>query len=225
MTKEYLVEYRIKNGLLFNKIKETGCETITEFCEKYKFGKAAIGHFLNLQRTVFKKDGSLDKQAERLLELFQATPDELFPARQFNQKLLDSKKTFFADEEDLIQIDNLIGSEPEYNQFQIEEDLQDKEDLIARLMQGLDSLNPKERQVVKLYYGIDCQQMNFYQMAKMFGRTVESIRQKFQSGISKLQHPKRRLFIKTGEKIIKTSDNYNHPLLKLEEYKIKNPTV
>ena len=204
MTKEYLVEYRIKNALLFNKIKETKCETILEFCEKFKFSYFAISQFLNLKRTVFKKDGDLDPNAEKLLEFFQAIPDELFPARQFTQKLLENKKTFLANEEDLIQLDNFIGCEPSYDQFQIEQDLVDKDQVIKRLHECLSSLTPREERIIRMRFGINGDAKTLEEISKQFGVSKTRIKNIESRALMKLQDRKRRNFIKTGETMIKT---------------------
>lgn len=80
MTEEYRLVIRIKNNLLYTKMKARGIETQAELARVVDSSPVDIGEIANLKVGAYSASGKLTASAKRLCDYFGCLPEDIFPA-------------------------------------------------------------------------------------------------------------------------------------------------
>lgn len=155
--------------------------TQEQLAEKLGIGKQSYGQIETLRKF------PTEYQLEKLCDFFGTTKEELFPEW--------AKMIFIDDRREIIkevEIDRTMLSSPEVLQLVApdspEEDFE-KENLREVMSRVLDTLNPREKKVLEIRFGLkDSAPKTLEESAKEFGVTRERIRQIEAKALRKLRH-------------------------------------
>ena len=71
------------------------------------------------------------------------------------------------------------------------------ESLSREIDRALSTLTERERDIIKLFFGIGCQEMTLEEIGEKFGLTRERVRQIKEKAIRRLRHTSRSKLLKT----------------------------
>ena len=98
----------------------------------------------------------------------------------------------FVDGEDNSLLDVLVNNDsPNADNTLINESLSREVD------RALATLTERERDIIKLFFGISCQEMTLEEIGEKFGLTRERVRQIKEKAIRRLRHTSRSKLLKT----------------------------
>lgn len=130
------------------------------------------------------------------------TPEELADALDLpKEKVADTLKVSgrhvsvdapFVEGEDNSLLDVLINNDsPNADRLLI------KESLAREIERALATLTERERDIIRLFFGINCQDMTLEEIGEKFGLTRERVRQIKEKAIRRLRHTSRSKLLKT----------------------------
>lgn len=203
--KDYRVEVRVKNNLLYDAIVgEYG--SIKKFCEIFKFSQCYIGELINMKiRSIYKeRSNELTDTVKRLCDVLGKSVGELFPTQYYLEK---NKVVLERNKEELVSLESC----PEVLCLPAEDCTFDKvnnAELKRALDDVLDTLSPKEEEVIRLRH---YEEESYDRIANKFGVCKERIRQIERKALSKLRQPGRSRKLKNylydvGEDEIQNAD-------------------
>ena len=212
--KDYRIEVRVKNNILYKLMKNKGIETVAELSRLCGVSLPAVYNFMNLKVIPYScekkaKEGEFKQSVLKLAEFFNVTPYEMFPIQHLDKPLLinkaESELTFeeinqyiLPGEDKPLLEDGLF--EPEHIIFEDQ-----KRNAVSDMLK---TLTKKEENVMRSYYGIDEPQQTLSEIArnveKMTGHKVhtgekgiskERMRQIILKAERKLNHPTRKRIV------------------------------
>lgn len=180
--KDYRVEIKVKNNLLFNAMERRGIASAAELSRQSGVSYNQVCRYLNLQERVYDFRGEYRLCFVRLCEFFNLMPHELYPENQMIEPLKTNKKTIEADVNDLVRLeaDTLDPS-------QIIE-LGSKREAIESI---LGVLTKREAKVVALRLGFAGAEHTWEEIGNVYGVSKERVRQIYGKAIRKMRHPAR----------------------------------
>jgi RNA polymerase sigma factor (sigma-70 family) len=184
---EYRVDIKVRNNLILKKINEAGYETLGEFCRKNNIMTRAstIGELVNMKRSPLNVDGSFCSDVERLCNLLNCIPDDLFTNTQMHMAL-KTNKTVKIVEEQYIQ-SYLESNEVKSLEDQVMEGQQKK-----LIEEAIKTLYPREQKIIRAYFALDGgEPMTYESLSKIYGVSRERIRGIVAVALRKLRHPSR----------------------------------
>jgi RNA polymerase primary sigma factor len=186
--KEYKIEIKIKNNLLYQKILDTGCKSVAGFCRKYKLHQQQVGEIIRMQRPLIDSDGKWILIVNRLCEVFSCEPEDIITEEQ--KYIIENKKIeLYADAQELAFLAN---NSDKFSSIEYVDDEIDSVTINKELMEQLSYLKPREKKVLEMRFGIngkkDC---SLDEVSKEFNITREMVRQIEFKALRKMNHPKR----------------------------------
>jgi hypothetical protein len=185
MTKEFRVEVRVKNNLLYRAIEAAGFDSVAAFSRFSGIQQTTIGEYLNLRQPPIGARG-WRQPALKMAFALKCLPEDLFPADYMHKAIEQHKvvREYSADE--IAGVMKIAQETPEQLMIQ--------QDAVNTLQSALDTLPPRRREVLVMRYGLDGgKEHTLDELAKHFGVGSERIRQIELSGIRQLKHPSRGL--------------------------------
>ena len=190
---EYRIKFSIRNNLILTAIENAGYKNVSAFCRAVGIPSTALTNLIGLKEPPINQNGEFSSAAKRLMEELCMLPTELWTAEQLYLKLRSNTATkdisaegmraaLGMASEDVLQI---LGTNdaPDEGVFK-----QELKDVVA---ETLDSLTDREASVLRMRFGIGCQEHTLEEVAKRFKVTRERIRQMENKAIRKLKHPSR----------------------------------
>ncbi len=188
--KDILVELKFRNNRIVKKMHESGITTVTELVrrintslgvEESKTTGTSLGKLINMKEPAKKANGEWSSEALRLANFFRCVPDDLFSHEQQSGSLQTNIANAEMSFTEIQQLTSPLSVTPEAYVQAIE--------LKATLRQLLTKLKPREEQVLRMRFGIDCEEMTLEEIGKLFKVTREVIRQIEAKALRKLKHP------------------------------------
>lgn len=182
--KEYRVELRVKNNLLYKKIYDN-YGTIQNFSDTVGISIPVIRDFLNFKRDLYnRKDGELKNSVKKLMDIFKCPLNELFPE---NYKVVETNKYIKEVSQQEIEFISMQSSEMNMLTYSLDSELE-QIDLRNKIEKLINTLSPREAEIIRLRY------FNNYtltEIAKEEGVCKQRIRQIIETAIRKMSHPSR----------------------------------
>ena len=188
----YLVKVSIRNNLIIRAIHKAGYRNVSQFCEQNGMAKTQLTELISFRTPPLTKEGEFREPAKKLMEGLCALPTELWTAEQLTMEL---KRNTSTKEVDLNAMLSVLGINTEEALQMIEppkpdEVLEEKEK--AQVVgEMLDSLTPREARVLRMRFGIGCEEHTLEEAGKKLNVTKERIRQMESKAMRKMQHPSR----------------------------------
>lgn len=184
--KEYRVEVKIKNNLIFQKIKEKGFPSVSSFCREYKISENTMSKLTNLRKSAFDERGGLRSTVQKLCDALNCLPEEIFPEFQLENAVKSNKRTIEMEE---AEVKHYLERQ---EMALLPDESINKEDRNNLLYEMLLTLTPKETQILGLRFGLqDGNPKSLEEIGKIFGVNRERIRQIECKAFRKMRHPSR----------------------------------
>ena len=183
---DYRVQIKVRNGRLLRAIEMAGHQPGQIFAREV--GISYTGHllpYLNLKRTPFDENGDLRPCAEMLCVFLNRLPDELWSEEQRYPLLTNAAEIELS----AASVHELLASPSDCADPL---SLLEKKQAAQAVDALLDTLTPREAEVLRLRHGIDGEPMNLEEMAKAKGCSRERIRQIEAKALRKLRAPARQ---------------------------------
>ncbi len=184
MLKDFRITSKVQNNLLLKAIEATGASSIAEFCRTHQMTHATLGDLINFKRLpIQEKSGRWRPIVVRLSQILLCLPEDLFAEAHYNT--VES---------------NIISQEVSQSEVEfILENVQDHDPQLAlehhqinqAIARNLQTLTPREEHIIRMRFGLDCEEMTLKAIEKKLGITQERVRQIEKKALRKLQHPKR----------------------------------
>ena len=183
---DYRVQIKVRNARLLRAIERAGHQPGQIFAREV--GISYTGHllpYLNLKRTPFDENGDLRPCAEMLCVFLNRLPDELWSEEQRYPLLTNAAEIELS----AASVHELLASPSDCADPL---SLLEKKQAAQAIDALLDTLTPREAEVLRLRHGIDGEPMNLEEMAKAKGCSRERIRQIEAKALRKLRAPARQ---------------------------------
>ena len=183
---DYRVQIKVRNARLLRAIERAGHQPGQIFAREV--GISYTGHllpYLNLKRTPFDEISDLRPCAEMLCVFLNRLPDELWSEEQRYPLLTNVAEIELS----AASVHELLASPSDCADPL---SLLEKKQAAQAVDALLDTLTPREAEVLRLRHGIDGEPMNLEEMAKAKGCSRERIRQIEAKALRKLRAPARQ---------------------------------
>jgi RNA polymerase sigma factor (sigma-70 family) len=196
MTKDYRIELKVKNNLLYTAIKEAGFDTVRSFSIASKISYVGICSLVTMRSSPIAKITSTRKQFNRpfsdlvykICDALRKEPEELFAQCHIDY---NGKSSVIA-EVDAREVDAYLEMT---RQLSLEDNSLDKEIFAEQsshlLLEQLKTLTPREQKVIKARFGLDEEAKTFSDVSASLGVSRERIRQIESKALRKLRHHSR----------------------------------
>ena len=192
---EYRIKVTVRNNLILSAIENAGYKTVSEFCRAIDISKTAFTELIAMRRPPLNLDGEFSEKAKALMEGLCALPTDLWTSEQLTLRL----KRNSAERD--VSADGMraaLGMNAEETlELMKPDDLEEtvlKQEMVTVIEEQLDSLGPRESKVLKLRFGIDCEEQTLEQIADTFDLTKERIRQIKEKALRRLRNESSELF-------------------------------
>jgi len=183
--KDYRLEIKVKNGLLWRAMQDFGHKNVPELARACGLGLATVYKFMNLKLPPINSIGKLKPGAEILCLYFGVGVEELFPSEVLYVGIEKNLVERWADCGECLE---LSGPPP------TPDELISASDQKTVVRAALDGLSARERRVIEMRYGIHGHGgRTLEETADAFHVTRERVRQIETKAIRKLREPQRRL--------------------------------
>ena len=184
--KDYHVEIKVRNNLLYQAMLDEGFETASALSRVSGASVTNIGNALNLKTPLYSNNGDIRKIWLDLSETLRRLPEDLVPENHHYDALKKNVTTTTASLEEMA---NLTYLKPPESPEQLMFDKQREEFIRDELLK----LTPREERVLRLTYGIGCEPHTLEAAAEEIGVTRERVRQIQNKGLRKLKGRQARL--------------------------------
>jgi len=185
-TKDYLIEIKVKNNYLLKKIKEQGYKSVAEFARAVGLHQTVLAKYVMLKQPAFDRNGRWRKSVEKMAEMLKCPPADLFPAQHLEKALKRSNASFEASIEEVAIF--LTGGE---DTARTALEHVTREESIREIMDSLETLTPREQQVLRLRFGMDhAEELSLQEVGNIYKLSGGRIRQIEAKALRKLMHPK-----------------------------------
>jgi RNA polymerase primary sigma factor len=146
---------------------------------------------INKAFSKFEQEHERRPSAEELAEKLELPPEKVADTMRVSGRHV-SVDAPFVDGEDNSLLDVLVNSDsPNADRVLIQESL------TREIHRSLATLTERESDIVRLFFGIGCQEMTLEEIGERFGLTRERVRQIKEKAIRRLRHTSRSKLLKT----------------------------
>lgn len=182
--KDYRVTIKVRNARIINAFAEKDEQVGAIVAAKIGISYGKLLDLSNLKLSPIKKDGSLIPEVVKLCDYLNKVPTDLFsPDQIFPLETNTAEVDMTAEEVEILMLPASGGVNPET--------LLASNQSKTALNELLDSLTPRESKVLKLKYGMDCDEHTYESIAQIFDVTRERIRQIEAKALRKMRDPSR----------------------------------
>jgi len=173
------IKIKLVNHVLLEAILEMA-PNAAQFCTQYGFNSSQIGTYINLKAIPSKG------VAERLSEIIGLSLDTLFPPDLCKQVAHKPMTAFYFHKRvEMLPFHDVPRKELSYIP---EQDIEQKE-IHYLVMRHLNTLDERERNILKMRFGLDGEERTLRECAKVFGVSKDRISQIEARALRKLRHP------------------------------------
>ena len=183
MTKDYLIEVKVKNNQLVSRMKAAGFVTAVSLSKKAKVGLPILYSYISLRKSPVGVRGKLRLDIIRIAKVLKCDPYDLFPPQHLEKCLLTNKASFTAD---LSDVGDFISGNQDTAKMAIEH-IVEKENA-QELYSVLHVLNKREADIIERRFGLnDKPEETLEQIGKSYNISRERIRGIERAAIRKLR--------------------------------------
>jgi RNA polymerase sigma factor (sigma-70 family) len=183
MQKDYNVTVKVRNARILNALAKVDEKAGGKLAKKLGVPYAQMLDLINLKIEPVDKHGDWLPSVIKLAELTNTMPVELFSDAQYYPLDVNVAQFEMGQEEVMQLLNNTHAPDPseaiEYREMQ-----QGIDDV-------LDSLTPREAEVLRLRFGIDGKEHTMEEVGQVYGVSRERVRQLEAKALRKLRHPAR----------------------------------
>ena len=176
--KDYRIEVKVKNNILYKLMKGKGIETVAELSRLSKVSLPMLYCYMNLKIIPYSnekhaKEGEFKKSVLMLAEYLEVTPYEMFPIQHLDKPLLTNKAESEMTFEEITQYilpgqDKPLLEDGLYEPEQIVFE-EEKHDAISKMLK---TLTKNEETALRMYYGLDGPGKSMAEIGEHLNRSV-----------------------------------------------------
>ena len=193
--KDYEITLKVRNNFLLTAMRRKVFETAAALSRATGVSQTRIGAYLNLRDVPLLKDGHWRPCVERIAEVLDCTPFDLFPPQHIDAELPTNTGTITVS---AVEMTTLIMTSQEPVQ---PDRMLEKADAVKTLSRALETLPPRLERITRQRFGIGCEPQTLDEIATEQGVTRERIRQ-MESRAVRMLGLKRAGLIVDGEQVI-----------------------
>lgn len=191
---EYRIRVSVRNNLLLTAIEKQGYKSVSAFCKANDILPQNLNRLTSLRETPINTLGEFSPLAVMLMDILDALPTDLWTAEQLTFKLKRNTAERSVSMEGMraalgMNADEALALLPP--PIQPDEVLESKE-LKGVVDEMLESMGPKEARVIRMRFGIGCEEHTLEEIARSMDVTRERIRQIEAKALRKFKVPERR---------------------------------
>lgn len=188
-TKEYRMEIKVKNNLLYKKIYDN-YGSIINFSKATGISTYMIMGFLNFKYALYnKRDGELKNSVKKLMDIFKCPLNELFPE---NYKVIETNRHIKEISQQEIEMISMQNPEINMLTYSIDSEVEQSE-LRDRIEKVLGTIRAREAEVIRLRY-LDGYTLE--EVGKRLGTSKARVGQIAKKALRKMMHPSRAKLLK-----------------------------
>lgn len=204
---EYRIKVTVRNNLILNAIENAGYRSVSEFCRAVNLPKTALTELIAMRKPPLNQNGEFSEHAKALMEELCALPTDLWTSEQLTLKLKRNTAQRDVSSEGMRAA---LGTYAEEMLELMKPDDPDeavlKHEMVAVVEEQLESLSPREAKILRMRYGMGCEEHTYEEIGEKFDLTKERIRQIEARALRHLKHPSR------SDTLRQLLPNYEKPL-------------
>ena len=186
MVKDYVIQFKIKNGPMLSVMRANGMETAAALHRASGVSQSDIGRYLNLLKSPWTKSDRWSDSILKIAKALKVVPEMLFPEQHILKPLEKNKAEIEMDLEEMEQLtgemstDHLLGP------------TEDDQDTLDLLREKIRTITSREEECLVMRFGLDGKApATLRATADWFGLSPERIRQIEAKALRKLRHKTR----------------------------------
>jgi len=189
---EYRIKVTVRNNLILNAIENAGYKSVSEFCRAAGLPKTALTELIAMRKPPINQSGEFSDNAKALMEELCALPTDLWTTEQLTLKLKRNSAQRDVSSEGMRAA---LGMHAEELLELMKPDDPDeavlKHEMVSVVEEQLESLSPRAALVLRMRFGIGCEEHTFEEIGDKFDLTKERVRQIEAKALRHLKHPSR----------------------------------
>jgi RNA polymerase sigma factor (sigma-70 family) len=179
---DYSVKVTIRNGLLLKRIREAGYRSVAAFCRAHGLHISLVQTVVSLKRPGINPGKGWRKIVVEIADILQCMPQDIVPEQHWHSAL---KRNAFELDLTGEQAAELVSGQQPIDAVLLNEE---KFNLLEQLLQ---TISPRSERIVRLRFGIGCDQHTSEEVAHIFGVSPARVIQIEQAALRRLRHRSR----------------------------------
>lgn len=185
--KDYEVVVRVRNNRLLTKMRESGFPTLAALARASGIPNPTLGVIANLKAPALASTGDWREPVAKLSAFLGCMPEELYPPQHLEAPLRKNRVAFQANLEEIESI-AALGASLRTLAIPAEETMI-REQAVASVRQALGMLPPRLERILRIRFGIDCEEKTLTEIGEMWGITRSRVAQIEAKAMRMLKHP------------------------------------
>tara|TARA_R110000796_G_scaffold9608_5_gene32709 strand:+ start:195 stop:866 length:672 start_codon:yes stop_codon:yes gene_type:complete len=188
---EYRVRVTIRNNLILTAIENAGYKNISAFCKGSDIPPTTLNALIAMKVPPLMSSGEFSKPAKSLMEALCALPTELWTSEQLTMKLKRNTSEMALNLSGMQSALGIHADEAMLLLTQSPEEVLDAKDVATLIEETLNTITPKEAKVLRMRFGIGCEEHTLEEVGACLDVGKERVRQIEAKAMRKLKHPSR----------------------------------
>ena len=189
---EYRVRVTVRNNLILTAIENAGYKNISAFCKGSDIPPTTLNALIAMKVPPLMSSGEFSKPAKSLMEALCALPTELWTSEQLTMKLKRNTSEMALNLSGMQSALGIHADEAMLLLTQSPEEVLNTKDVSTLVEQTLDTLSRREAKVLRMRFGIGCEEHTLEEVGACLDVSRERVRQIESKAMRKLKHFDRR---------------------------------
>jgi RNA polymerase sigma factor (sigma-70 family) len=189
---EYRIKVTVRNNLILNAIESAGYKNVSDFCRAVGLPKTALTELIAMRKPPLNQSGEFSEHAKALMDELCVAPTDLWTSEQLTLKLKRNTAQRDVSSEGMRAA---LGMHAEEMLELMKPDDPDeavlKHEMVSVVKEQLESLSPRAALILRMRFGIGCEEHTFEEIGEKFDLTRERVRQIEAKALRHLKHPSR----------------------------------
>ena len=188
---EYRVRVTVRNNLILTAIENAGYKNISAFCKGSDIPPTTLNTLIAMKVPPLMSSGEFSKPAKSLMEALCALPTELWTSEQLTMKLKRNTSEMALNLSGMQSALGIHADEAMLLLTQSPEEVLNTKDVSTLIEEALNTITPKEAKVLRMRFGIGCEEHTLEEVGACLDLSKERVRQIEVKAMRKLKHPSR----------------------------------
>ena len=189
---EYRIKVTVRNNLILNAIENAGHKSVAAFCKSIGMAPQKVTEMIAMRKPPLNNNGEFSHMAKLLMEELCALPTDLWTAEQLTLKLKRNTAQRDVSSEGMRAALGMHAEEMlELMKPADPDEAVLKHEMVSVVEEQLESLSPRQALILRMRYGIGCEEHTYEEIGDKFDLTKERIRQIEARALRHLKHPSR----------------------------------